>query len=74
MKKRDVGTSNKGKHPNIKQVATAVVGPVQVGRRQGWWVKYDGKPKTIITTGSSAAAIEEAAEKYEGVLKRLAKR
>ena len=42
--------------------------------RDAWHVTSDGRSRTVITSPTSAAAINEAAVIYAAALKRLAKR
>lgn len=69
-----MATAEKGKVVPRTRTKPATVEPVRVGKRQGWRVSFDGTYKTVVTSKSSAAAIEEATVIYGDALKRLADR
>lgn len=67
-------TTRQNKSGARTRAKTATVEPVRIGKRQGWRVTSGGEAKTVVTSATSAAAIEEATAIYGRALKRLAKR
>jgi hypothetical protein len=44
------------------------------GRREVWKISSSGRQRTVVTSAKSAAAMDEAVERYSGALRRLADR
>lgn len=64
-----------GKKPTrCSATRVAVGGSVDRHGREAWHVSADGKRRTAVTSGSSAAAMDEAVRVFNGALERLAKK
>jgi hypothetical protein len=55
-------------------VRTIVTGPTIQGKREVWQLDVGGKQNTIVTSATSASAMDTAVVTYRTALERLAKR
>ena len=55
-------------------VRTIVTGPTIQGKREVWHLNLGGKEDIIVTSATSASAMDTAVVIYRGALERLAKR
>lgn len=70
-KSQNAAQSSTNRAKSIKSVVGSAV--TSTGR-EVWYVTSDGKRSTLVTSESSAAAMDDAVVAYAGALKRLAKR
>jgi hypothetical protein len=55
-------------------IRTIVTGPTIRGKREVWQLDVGGKQNTIVTSATSASAMDTAVVTYRTALERLAKR
>jgi hypothetical protein len=63
--------AKKKSHFAARQKIT-VAGPSIKNGREVWRISVDGKQRSVSTSASSIAAMDEAMKRYSGALKRLA--
>jgi hypothetical protein len=56
------------------RIRTVVTGPTIQGKREVWHLDLGGKENTIVTSATSASAMDTAVVIYRDALERLAKR